>query len=95
MKRIIVYGAGCFSEIFYYEACLSDAVQIVAFTVDRAYLESPEFCGLPVIPFEEVKSVLPPEEYDMMVVTSPKRVRTRKEMYSEFFKKLYLKRINR
>lgn len=81
MKRVVIYGAGCFSEIFYYEACMFGAIEIAAFTVDRAYLVSAEFCGLPVVPFEEVKETFPPEAYDMMVVTSPKRVRTRKEMY--------------
>lgn len=81
MNRVIVYGAGSFSEIFYHEVCLFGAIEIVAFTVDRAYLDSAEFCGLPVVPFEEVKELFPPKEYEMIVATSPKRIRTRKDMY--------------
>ena len=81
MSKVIVYGAGTFSEIFYHEACMFGAIEIVAFTVDRAYLDSSEFCGLPVLAFEEVKTVFPPDEFDMVVVTSPRRLRTRKEMY--------------
>lgn len=82
MKKIVVYGAGCFGEIFYYETSLYGIPEIAAFTVDRAYLDTREFCGLPVVPFEEVKDMYPPEDFDMIVVTSPKRLRTRKEMYS-------------
>lgn len=81
MNRVIVYGTGSYSEIFYHEACLFGAIEIVAFTVDRAYLDSTEFCGLPVVPFEQVKMLFPPEEFEMMVVTSPKRLRTRMDMY--------------
>lgn len=83
MKRVIVYGTGGYAEIFYHEACLFGAIEIVAFTVDREYLDAPEFCGLPVVPFEEVKTVYPPEAYEMMVLTSPKRIRTRKVMYDK------------
>lgn len=83
MKKLIVYGAGCFGEIFYHEASLFGAREIAAFTVDQAYLESTTFCGLPVVPFEEVKEVYPPETYEMIVVTSPKRLRTRKVMYEK------------
>ena len=81
MKKLIVYGAGCYGEIFYHEVCMYNSVEIVAFTVNQAYLDTPEFCGLPVVPFEEVKKVFPPEEYDMVVLTSPKKIRTRKDMY--------------
>ena len=81
MKRVIVYGTGGYGEIFYHEACLFGAIEIAAFTVDRLYMDASEFCGLPVIPFEDVKMVYPPEAYEMMVLTSPKRIRTRKEMY--------------
>ena len=81
MQRVIVYGAGGFSEIFYHEACMYGAIEIVAFTVDRAYMVAEAFCGLPVVPFEEVVTLFPPEEYGMLVVTSPRRFRVRKEMY--------------
>ena len=83
MKRVIVYGAGGYGETFYHEARQFGAIEIVAFTVDRAYMDSTEFCGLPVVPFEEVKRVYPPETYEMMVLTSPRRIRTRKEMYDK------------
>ncbi len=39
----------------------------VAFTVDRAYLEADEFCGLPTVAFEDVVERYPPEDHDLFV----------------------------
>lgn len=41
--------------------------EVVAFTVDRAYVPGPTLRGLPVVPFEEVEALFPPGEHAMFV----------------------------
>jgi sugar O-acyltransferase (sialic acid O-acetyltransferase NeuD family) len=47
---------------------------VVAFTVDREYLKSPELLGLPVVAFEEVGDRYPPEGHRMFVALSYARM---------------------
>jgi sugar O-acyltransferase (sialic acid O-acetyltransferase NeuD family) len=41
--------------------------EVIAFTVDAAYIKVNEFCGLPVVPFEEIISHYPPEKNELFV----------------------------
>jgi sugar O-acyltransferase (sialic acid O-acetyltransferase NeuD family) len=58
--------------------------EVVAFTVDREYVKEETLCRLPVVPFEEVASLYPPDEYKMLVAILFGRVnKTRADKYSQ------------
>ena len=38
---------------------------LAAFTVDRGYIKEETFCGLPLVPFDEVDSIYPPKQFKM------------------------------
>jgi sugar O-acyltransferase (sialic acid O-acetyltransferase NeuD family) len=54
----------------------------VAFTVDSAYLTVPSFCGLPVVPFEDLPRYYPPESHDLFIAVGYTKLnQVRKEKY--------------
>ena len=63
MSEIIIFGNREMAELAHYYF-KNDSQDIpVAFCVDGCYLKESQFCGLPVIAFEEVNKFFPPEKY--------------------------------
>ncbi|OEE77726.1 acetyltransferase [Vibrio genomosp. F6] len=56
MKNIIIFGLGDNSELAHYYFNNDSEHKVVAFTVDKEFQDKEEFCGLPVIAFEELSS---------------------------------------
>jgi sugar O-acyltransferase (sialic acid O-acetyltransferase NeuD family) len=48
--------------------------EVVAFTVDRAFVKESVFRNLPVIPFDEIASAFPPDLFSMFVPMSFKKM---------------------
>lgn len=66
-KSLILFGTGDLAQIAreYFEG---DSEYVVkAFTVDRAYVKEKEFCGLPVVPFDEINEKYPPDSHDIHI----------------------------
>jgi sugar O-acyltransferase (sialic acid O-acetyltransferase NeuD family) len=79
-KKLVIIGAGEFAEIVYEYLTHDSDYEIVAFTVDRAFLKKEQLFGLPVVAFEDVERLFPPRDYDALVAvtyTELNRVRTR------------------
>jgi sugar O-acyltransferase (sialic acid O-acetyltransferase NeuD family) len=84
MKKIIIFGTGAFSKLakFYFEN--TKEYEVIAFTVDRSYLKEEVFQGLPVVPFERILELYPPNEYLMFVAIGYSKLnRVREEKYYE------------
>lgn len=69
-KRLVIFGSGDIGQLAHYYFQTDSDYDVVAFTLDRAYVKEPEYCGLPVVPFEEVVSRFPPASYDLFVALS-------------------------
>jgi sugar O-acyltransferase (sialic acid O-acetyltransferase NeuD family) len=84
VEKLIIFGASAGARLIYHILTEDSAYQIAGFTVDREYVKEPEFCGLPVVPFDEVQAAFPPGEYKMLVAILGDRVnKTRAEKYLE------------
>lgn len=70
MKHIVIFGAGNIAQISHFYLSHDSHYKVGAFTVDNAYLSEKEFCGLPVVAFEEVENHYPANQYDMLVAVS-------------------------
>ncbi|UIL28694.1 acetyltransferase [Rhizobium leguminosarum] len=75
-KRLIIFGTGDIAQIAHAYFSNDPDYQIVAFTVDSAYLGETEFCSLPVEPFETVAETYPPSEHSMFVALSYTKLNT-------------------
>ena len=67
MKSLIIFGAGDIAQLAHYYFSNDTDYKVIAFTVDAAYINASEFCGLPVVPFEEVISHYPPVRCEMFI----------------------------
>ena len=81
-KELVVFGSGAIAELAHYYFCSDSEHEVVAFTLDEEYIERDTFCGLPVVPFADVQSAYPPEEYALFIALSYSRLN---EMRKEKF----------
>ena len=70
MKKIIIFGTSEIARLAHYYFTNDSQFEIVAFTVDGEFMQMTTLLGLPVVPFEDVTSVYPPDTFDMHVALS-------------------------
>lgn len=81
-KKLIVIGAGETAQLAYEYFTHDSEYEVVAFSVDRAFLKDKTFCDLPVIAFDELKARISSEEcYAFVAMGSSRLNRQRKEWY--------------
>jgi sugar O-acyltransferase (sialic acid O-acetyltransferase NeuD family) len=69
-ERIVIVGTGDHAA-FTFECLTYDSPhRVVAFSAEREFLGSGEYCGLPVVPFDQLASTYPPNEYRAFVAVS-------------------------
>lgn len=83
MKQpLVVFGLGDMAQLAHYYFQNDSDYEVAGFTVDAAYLDAPEFCGLPVVPFEEVAQRFPPDSFSLFVAMGYAKLNAaRKEKY--------------
>jgi sugar O-acyltransferase (sialic acid O-acetyltransferase NeuD family) len=83
-KKVVVFGGGNCADQAYYYLTNDSPYEVVAFTVDGAYLNKNESYGLPVIAFEKVVSEYPPSDFKMFVAVGYQNLnRFRAQKYQE------------
>jgi hypothetical protein len=63
MAKIIVFGVLDTAELAHYYLTHDSEHEVVAFAVNRQYIEQDTFHSLPVVAFEDVETIFPPSEY--------------------------------
>ena len=66
-SKVVIFGAEAFASLAWYSLTHDSAHEVVAFTVDRAFMRSTVHEGLPVLPFEELAHHFPPGEVRLLV----------------------------
>jgi len=81
-KPLIIFGSGDLAQLAHYYFSTDSDFEVVAFTLDAEYIETPDCCGLPVVAFEQVADDYPPDEHTMFVALCYSRLnQVRKEKY--------------
>jgi sugar O-acyltransferase (sialic acid O-acetyltransferase NeuD family) len=74
-RDVVVFGVGDFARVAAHYLAVDSPHEVVAFTVDAAYLPDPaELSGRPVIPFESLVERYPPDRFAMFVAIGFSRV---------------------
>lgn len=90
LNRLILIGNTSFAEVAYEYFSHDSPFEVVAFSVEREYLNKECLFGLPVIPFEEIEQHYVPEEHAFFVAsTYTQQNQLRKRLYSEAREKGY------
>lgn len=79
-RKLIIGGDSAFAEIAYEYFTHDSDYEVVAFTVEREFLQRESLCGLPIVPFETLEQAFDPAEHSVyvaLVYTQLNRPRTR------------------
>lgn len=95
-KKVVVFGVKDLAELAHYYLTTDSEYEVVAFTVNKEYLESDKFQPrgsekeYPVVPFEELENHYPPSKYLFFApMTGIKMNNVRKKIYEEGKQKGY------
>lgn len=81
-KPLVIFGSGDIAQLAHYYFSKDSNYEVVGFTVDAAYIIATEFCGLPVVPFEELANLYTPDTHEIFVALSYSKLnQVRKEKY--------------
>lgn len=84
MERVVLFGNGSVARVVHCFLSHDSPYEVAAFTVDGEYINEDTLCGLPVVPFADVESIYPPDEYGMLVAVGYIGVnRLRAERYAQ------------
>ncbi len=90
MAKVVVFGVSQWAELAHFYLTHDSPHDVVAFTLDRDYLETSSYKDSPVVPFDEVEQHYPPSEYKMFIPMSFKKMNhIRAEKYHDAKKKGY------
>jgi sugar O-acyltransferase (sialic acid O-acetyltransferase NeuD family) len=82
MKSLVIFGTGDIGQLAHYYFSTDSEYQVAAFTVDAEFMSISEFCGLPVVAFDEIATCYPFDRYELFVALSYARLnQVRKEKY--------------
>jgi sugar O-acyltransferase (sialic acid O-acetyltransferase NeuD family) len=76
MKPIVIFGIGKIAEAVFYYIKEESPFTVAAFSVDKEYVDVDSKYDLPVIPFEDLETKYPPEEYNMFVALGYQQLNT-------------------
>lgn len=90
-SKVVIFGLGSFAEVAYYYLCKDSSYRVVGFTADEKFCRGVKRkFGLPVVPFEAVEEVFPPDKYKMFIAVGYNKLnRVRAEKYVEAKEKGY------
>lgn len=88
MKKLILFGIGIDAEIAHFYFTHDSDFEVVLFTVEKNYLSTETFCGLPVVPFEDIEKKYLSNEYHMFVAVGYSKMNHLREI---IFKQAKLK----
>lgn len=81
-KPLVIFGTSDIAQLAHYYFTSDSDYEVVAFSVDAAYLTEHVFCGLPVCAFEELRAHYAPEKIELFVALSYSKLNAvRKEKY--------------
>jgi sugar O-acyltransferase (sialic acid O-acetyltransferase NeuD family) len=70
MAKIIIFGTGDIAQIVNYYFDIDSEHEVIAFTVDQAFITTNTFEGKPIVAFEEITNLYPPDDYKMFIALS-------------------------
>ena len=74
MEKVVIFGVSQWASLAHFYLTHDSPHEVVAFTVDRDYLKESELFDLPVVAFDEVERLYPPDEFRMFVPISFKKM---------------------
>lgn len=71
LKRLVIIGSGQMAELFCSSFTHSTDYEVAGFAVDASLIKERTLLGHPLVPFEEIASRFPPQEFHAFVAIGP------------------------
>lgn len=82
MKKLVIFGIGEQAEIAYYYFKNDSNYKVVAFTVDKEYIDKNNLFDLPIIPFEDLTEKFSVNGYEIFIAIGYSKInKIREEKY--------------
>jgi sugar O-acyltransferase (sialic acid O-acetyltransferase NeuD family) len=89
-EKIVVFGYGDIAQIANYYFDIDSNYEVVAFTLDRDYIQVDSYEGKPMVAFEDIQTKYPPADFKMFIALSyAKMNKLREAKYHEAKQKGY------
>ena len=88
MKKLVIFGIGEIGKLSYYYFTHDSDYEVVAFTVDKKFIKEKNFCDLPLIEFEKIKKLYPPELHNIFIAIGYNNMNKNREKKYILAKKL-------
>jgi len=79
MEKVIIFGLGDISQIANFYLSSDENYEVMAFTIDKDFIEDDTFENLPVIAFEDIETIYPSSEVKMFIPLSYTKVNKLRE----------------
>ena len=76
MAQVVIFGIGPIAEIAHFYLTNDSEHEVVAFTVDKEYLDGDTFNGVPVVAYEDIEEKYPAHNHKMFIPISYKKLNT-------------------
>jgi sugar O-acyltransferase (sialic acid O-acetyltransferase NeuD family) len=84
MAKVVLFGVLDTAELAHYYLEHDSEHEVVAFTVNREYIQEDSFRGLPLVAFEDLETLFPPHQYSFFApLTARNMNRNREKIYLE------------
>ncbi len=81
-RKLVVFGTGDYAQLAQYYFDRDSNYKVVALSLDETYIEEPNLCGLPVVPYEKLLETHPPDDHDLFIALGYSKINSiRKEKY--------------
>lgn len=70
MAQLVIFGTGDIAQLANYYFQTDSIHEVVAFTVDKEYLNGDSYEKKPLVPFDEIKAIYPPNKYSLFIALS-------------------------
>jgi sugar O-acyltransferase (sialic acid O-acetyltransferase NeuD family) len=83
-NKLIIFGGHQFAEMMKYYIERDTNYEVVAFSLDRKYIQSFSFCNLPVVPLDQLQELYHADKNDVLIALGYKNMnKVREEKYKE------------
>ena len=84
MAKIIIFGTSDLSELAHFYFNHDSDHEVVAFSVNSAFIKEKQFKDLPIIPFEDIENVYSPNQFQFFIpLTGRNMNKNREKIYFE------------
>ena len=81
-QKVVIFGTGSFATLLSFYLDVDSDREVVAFTATADRITEDTFCGRPLVPFDAVSQLYPPQEHKMFVAVGyTRRNRVRAHFY--------------